>query len=284
MQAPATPRRTRPLSPAPVARYALCVLLAIIVLIPLVVAVVGGLRTTPQLLARPFSLVDPLTISNYAEILGSPAFWRQVVNSVLVMTLTTLAVLSLSSAAAFVLARMQFRGREPLFNFFTLGLLFPLPVAILPLYLVLRQLGLVDTLWGVILPQAAFALPFNIVLLRSFFVSVPAELEDAAYVDGAGPLEFLVRILLPLVRPALAAVAVVTMVTSWNNFFLPLVVLNSESLYTLPLGVIQYHGQYLADWARVLAFVSLALVPVVAFYLVAERHIVTGLTAGAVKG
>jgi raffinose/stachyose/melibiose transport system permease protein len=121
-------------------------------------------------------------------------------------------------------------------------------------------------------------------LLRSFFIAVPRDLEDAAYVDGAGPLEFLLRILLPLVRPALAAVAVLTMVTSWNNFFLPLVVLNSENLWTLPLGVTQFQGQYITDWAKVLAYVSLALVPAIIFYLVAERQLVAGLTAGSVKG
>jgi raffinose/stachyose/melibiose transport system permease protein len=200
------------------------------------------------------------------------------------MVLTTVIVLSLSSAAAFVIARMQFRGREPLYNFFTLGLLFPLPVAILPLYLLLRQMGLVDSLWGVIVPQVAFGLPWNILLLRSFFIAIPQDLEDAAYVDGASPLEFLLRILLPLVRPALAAVAVLTMVTSWNNFFLPLVVLNSEDLWTLPLGVTQFQGQHMADWAKILAYVSLALIPAVGFYLVAERQLVAGLTAGSVKG
>jgi raffinose/stachyose/melibiose transport system permease protein len=148
----------------------------------------------------------------------------------------------------------------------------------------LRQMGLVDSLWGVILPQVAFGLPFNIMLLRAFFLSVPRDLEDAAYVDGASPLEFMLRVLLPLVRPALAAVAVLTMVTSWNNFFLPLVVLNSDNLWTLPLGVMQFQGLYVSDWAKILAYVSLALVPAIAFYLAAERQIVAGLTAGAVKG
>ena len=222
--------------------------------------------------------------SNYGEILGSPLFWRQVLNSVLVMVLTTVIVLSLSSAAAFVIARMQFPGREPLFNFFTLGLLFPLPVAILPLYLLLRQMGLVDSLWGIILPQVAFGLPWNILLLRSFFLAIPRDLEDAAYVDGAGPLEFLLRILLPLVRPALAAVAVLTMVTSWNNFFLPLVVLNSENLWTLPARRHPVSGAIPDRLGASAGLRVTALVPAIGFYLVAERQIVAGLTAGSVKG
>jgi raffinose/stachyose/melibiose transport system permease protein len=281
LAAMAQPRR---FSAATALRFLACVAVAALVVTPLAVAVVGGFRANQQLILRPIAWPDPFVTSNYGEIASSPRFWQQIFNSVMVMLLTTVLVLSLSSAAAFVIARFQFRGREPLFNFFTLGLLFPLPVAILPLYLLLRQMGMVDTLWGVIVPQVAFGLPWNILLLRSFFIAIPRDLEDAAYVDGAGPLEFLLRVLLPLVRPALAAVAVLTMVTSWNNFFLPLVVLNSESIWTLPLGVTQFQGQYMADWARVLAYVSLALIPAIGFYLVAERQIVSGLTAGSVKG
>ena len=263
---------------------AVCTAVALLVVVPLALAVISGFRENNQLMLQPVAWPDPFITSNYGDILGSFSFWQQILNSVIVMLLTTVLVLSLSSATAFVIARMQFRGREPLYNFFTLGLLFPLPVAILPLYLLLRQMGLVDSLWGVILPQVAFGLPFNILLLRSFFLAVPRDLEDAAYVDGASPFEFMIRILLPLVRPALAAVAVLTMVTSWNNFFLPLVVLNSESKWTLPLGVTQFQGQYVSDWAKILAYISLALVPAIAFYLIAERQLVAGLTAGSVKG
>ncbi len=278
------PRRSGGIPTAEIARYVVLTLIAGIVLIPLLLALLGGFRENQDLLRNPAGWPDKLIISNYTDVLTRSAFWRQVFNSTVIMLLTTIIALSLSSAVAFVLARMQFRGREPLFNFFTLGLLFPLPVAILPLYLLLRNMHLVDSIWGVILPQVAFGLPWNVLLLRSFFLGVPRDLEDAAYVDGAGPFEFLIRVLLPLVRPALAAVAVLTMVTSWNNFFLPLVVLNSESLWTLPLGVTQFQGQYLTDWARVLAFVTLALFPAVAFYLVAERQLIAGLTAGSVKG
>jgi raffinose/stachyose/melibiose transport system permease protein len=220
----------------------------------------------------------------YTSVLQSASFWRQLANSVLVMAGTSAGVVSLASMAAFVFARMQFRGRELLFNFFTLGLLFPLAVAILPLYITLRQANLVDSLWGVILPQVAFGLPGNILILRGFFASVPRELDEAAAMDGCTPFGFFWRILLPLMRPALAAVAVLTMVASWNNFFLPLLVLNTEQLYTLPLGIQQFQGQFGTEWNRVLAFVSLALVPTIGFYLLAERQIVAGLTAGAVKG
>jgi raffinose/stachyose/melibiose transport system permease protein len=185
---------------------------------------------------------------------------------------------------AFVFARIKFPGREVIFNFFTIGLLFPLTVAILPLYITLRQVNLIDNLWGIILPQVAFGLPGNILILRGFFAAVPNELQEAASIDGCSSFGFFWRILLPIVRPALAAVVVLTMVASWNNFFLPLLVLNKEELWTLPLGIMQYQGQFGTDYAQILAFISLALVPTIIFYLLAERHIVSGLTAGAVKG
>ncbi|HEU4322007.1 MAG TPA: carbohydrate ABC transporter permease [Roseiflexaceae bacterium] len=265
-------------------QYAVAITVAVIVLVPLVAAVINGFKTNADLMAQPFGLPKRWVQENYTNVLQSASFWQQVSNSVWIMAATAFGVLVLSSMPAYVFARMNFRGRELLFNFFTLGLLFPITVAILPLYISLRQLNLVDSHWGIILPQIAFGLPGNILILRGFFATIPPELDEAAAIDGCGPAGFFVRILLPLMRPALAAVVVLTMVASWNNFFLPLLVLNTEQLYTLPLGIQQFQGQFGTDWGRVLAFVSLALLPTVGFYLLAERHIVAGLTAGAVKG
>lgn len=265
-------------------QYMAAAAVALLVIFPLVAAAVNGFKSNADLLLHPFSLPQTWQWENYTSVLGSESFWRQLFNSVLVMSATALGVMVLASMPAFVFARMQFRGREVLYNFFTLGLLFPIAVAILPLYITLRQASLIDSLWGVILPQIAFGLPSNILILRGFFASLPRELDEAAAMDGCTTVGFFVRILLPLMRPALAAVAVLSMVASWNNFFLPLLVLNSEQLYTLPLGIQQFQGQFGTDWGRVLAFVSLALAPTVGFYLLAERQIVAGLTAGAVKG
>jgi raffinose/stachyose/melibiose transport system permease protein len=271
-------------SASKIAQYTVLTFFAILTLGPLYVAFIGGLKTNVQLLDDPFGLPNKYIWSNYTDVLTGGSFWRQSANSILIMLATTLLVLALASTAAFVFARFTFRGREAIFTYFTLGLLFPASVAILPLYLLIRQLGLVNTMWGIILPQVAFLLPIGVLILRNFFIAIPIELEDAAAVDGASAFEFYWRILLPLSRPGLAAVAVLTMVLSWNNYFLPLVVLNSEKLYTLPLGVMQYRGQYASDWGAVLAFLSLAMVPAVVFYLFAERHIIAGLTAGGVKG
>ena len=268
----------------PLIQYIVAIFFALLVLIPLLTTVIGGFKSNAELLLRPFGLPSVWLTENYISVLYSQAFWRQMLNSTLVMAGTAIGVVVLASMPAFVFARMQFRGRDVLFNFFTLGILFPLAVAILPLYITLRQLNLIDTHWGIILPQIAFGLPGNILILRGFFAGLPRELEEAAAIDGCSPAGFFVRVLLPLMLPALAAVVVLTMVGSWNNFFLPLLVLNNEQLYTLPLGIMQFQGQFGTDWGRVLAFISLALVPTVVFYLFAERRIVAGLTTGAVKG
>ncbi|MEO8286624.1 MAG: carbohydrate ABC transporter permease [Chloroflexota bacterium] len=279
------PRQANPARAAlQLVKIGICLFIALMVLVPLGTAVLGGFKTTPDLVTSPFTWPNPFQLTNYQLVLESPSFWQQLGNSTLVMLATAAGVVLLASMPAYVFSRMNFRGREVLFNFFTLGLLFPLTVAILPLYITLRQANLIDNLWGIILPQIAFGLPGNILILRGFFAAVPVEIEEAAIIDGCSYIGFFWRVLLPLVRPSLAAVVVLTMVASWNNYFLPLLVLNHENLYTLPLGIMQYQGQFGTDWSKVLAFISLALVPTIVFYLLAERHIVSGLTAGAVKG
>lgn len=265
--------------------FAICAVVATIVLIPLIATVFGGLRTNAELLNDPFSIPKTLHWENFGRVLaGSSAFWGELLNSLLIVIGTLVVLLFSASLAAFVLARFTFPGRELIFNLFLFGLLFPLTVAVLPLYITIRSLGLLNTLWGIILPQVAFALPTTILILRNFFRAIPQELEDAAIIDGASMLGFFWRVLLPLSRPALAVVSMLAAVASWNNFLLPLLVLNDQTTWTLPLGALQFQQQYSTDWAAVLAFVTVAMIPAILIYLVAERQIVAGLTAGAVKG
>lgn len=266
------------------AQYAVCVIVAAIVCVPLLVTLFGGFKTTGELIANPFGPPNPVRFDAYIEILTGGEFFLQMRNSLVVLIGSVAISVSASAMAAFVFARMGFRGRDSLFTLISLGLLFPIAVAILPLYIQLRTMGLLDTLMGVILPLAAFSLPTNILILRSFFRSVPAELEDAAYIDGCSVVGFFWRIMLPLARPALATVAVLVMVTSWNAFLLPLLVLNNQSLWTLPMGVMKFSDEHGTDWGSILAFITLALIPPVIFYLLAQRQLIAGLTSGAVKG
>jgi raffinose/stachyose/melibiose transport system permease protein len=266
----------------PVAYLAAIVVLGVTV-VPLLFVLIGGFRTNAQINAHPAGLPSPWVWSNYSGILGTSAFWRFLGNSALIAVVATGTAVSVGSMAAFALSRYTFRGREAFYGLFTVGLLFPLGVATLPLYLLLRQIGLLENLFGVAIPEAAFSLPATIVILRPFMRAVPGEIEDAAVLDGASRLGFFWRILLPLSGPALTTVAVLAFVTSWNAYLLPLLVFNDQSHFTLPLGVATFQTQYSQDTARVLAFTALSMLPALGFLAVAERRIVGGLT-GAVKG
>jgi raffinose/stachyose/melibiose transport system permease protein len=265
-------------------RYAVLLAVTAVVVIPVAYAVLGGFRDAPQLAANPVGLPDPWVWTNYTDSLTSASFWIQLRNSTLVAVLSTVIVVLFAALAAFVLARREFPGRELAYTLFTLGLLFPATVAILPLLILVRDLGLLDNPLGLALPEAAFGLPLTIIILRPFFKSIPRELEDAASIDGCGALGFFFRVLLPLSRPALVTVAVLAIVSSWNQFLLPLVMLSDANNWTLPLGVTNFSTQYTTDTARILAYTTLALIPALGFYLVAERQLVGGITAGSVKG
>ena len=270
-------------------QYFILGIVVVIMFVPIVILIFGSLKTTGEMYSHPYAIPNPPHWENLMGILSTAAFWRLLLNSVVLMLATTAGVVFVCGLAAFVFARLDFRGKNWIFNLFTLGLMFPINVAILPVYFVLRQLNemgipLIDSLVGVMLVQIAFNISGNILILRGFFTAIPAELQDAAYIDGCNNFDFFWRILLPLARPALAAVAALTMIVSWNDLLVPLVVLNSDKLWTLPLGTMQFQGQYGQDLALVSAFVALSAIPTLIFYLLAERQIVSGLTAGAVKG
>ena len=189
-----------------------------------------------------------------------------------------------ASMAAFVFAHISFFGRSMLLNYITMGLLFPAATAILPLFIKVRDLGLLDHYLGVILPQVAFSLAMSILLLRRFFKELPEELLEAALVDGCSYFNFFRYVTLPLSRPILATVGTITFVHSWNAYLVPLVMLNSDKQYPWPMGIMIYQGEFSAEWHLILAFITLTLLPTIILFLFAQKHIVAGLTSGAVKG
>jgi raffinose/stachyose/melibiose transport system permease protein len=263
--------------------YLAAVVVIGITVVPLLFVVIGGFRTNAQLNESAVGLPHPWVFGNYTQILASAAFWEFLRNSAVIALIATALAVGLGSMAGFALSRYAFRGREAVYGLFAVGLLFPLAVAALPLYLLLRDIGLLENPLGVAVPEAAFSLPVTIVVLRPFMAAVPGEIEDAAVLDGATRLGFFWRVLLPLSKPALTTVAVLAFVTSWNQYLLPLLVFNDPTHFTLPLGVATFQSQYSQDTARVLAFTTLSMVPALGFFVVAQRRIVGGLT-GAVKG
>lgn len=251
---------------------------------PILYLILGGFKTQNQLATDPSGLPNPFVLQNYLDILSEGIFWRQLLNSTLVAVLTTIGVVIFGTMAAYPLARYQFAGRNLIFIIFTTGLMFPLTVAILPLYLLLRELGLVGSLWGLVVPQIAFGIALTVIIMRPFLASIPKELEEAAFVDGISRVGFFWRILLPLARPGMVTVGVLAFIGSWNAYLLPLLMLTGDaSNMTLPLGVTVFQGRYASSTTLIMAYTALAMIPALVFFLMLERRIVDGLT-GAVKG
>jgi raffinose/stachyose/melibiose transport system permease protein len=266
------------------ARLAVLLVFATFVLGPLTVAIFGGFKTNGELRTNPFGLPAIWNTQFYGALLGDPSFWRYMGNSLVISLLTVVFTLIVSAAAAYVFAQIRFLGSKMLQAYLLTGLIFPFATAILPLFIKVRDLGLLDTWWAVILPQTAFGLSLSVLLFKTFFEQLPKELFEAAYVEGCGYARFFWQFTLPLSTPILATVGVFTFVQSWNNFLLPLVVVNSRDLFTWPLGMMQFRGEYLVEWNRSLAFITLTIMPAVLFFVAAQKYIVAGLTGGAVKG
>ncbi|MCC2309861.1 carbohydrate ABC transporter permease [Cellulomonas chengniuliangii] len=263
--------------------YGLALVVVALTVGPVLYGVLGGFRSNAQLAETPAGLPSPWVLSNYSGVLTNPDFWRYTLNSTVIALVTTAIVVVFGMMAAYPLARYRFRGREQLFLVFVAGLLFPATVAIIPLFiLITKDLQLGNTWWGVALPQAAFALPTTVIILRPFLQALPDELEEAALLDGASRVGFFWRILVPLSGPGMVTVGVLAFVGSWNAYLLPLLLLQG-GMKTLPLGVADYSSEYSSDTAGVFAFTSLAMIPALVFFLAMQKRIVNGLQ-GAVKG
>lgn len=263
--------------------YVVAVIVIALMLAPVLFIIIGGFRTNAQITTDPSGLPSVWNIGNYLDVLTGGMFWRLVGNSLIAGLATTFGVVLLGLMASYVLARYSFRGRGILYAMFAAGLMFPMTVAITPLYLVVKNLGLMNSLGGVILPQIAFALPTTIIILVPFLRAIPDEIQEAAFIDGCSRLGFFWRMIVPLAMPGVITVGILAFIASWNSYLLPLFILNNDAVFTLPLGVQSFASQYSVDTAKVLAFTSLSMIPALVFFALFERRIVGGLT-GAVKG
>ncbi|OJX75686.1 MULTISPECIES: carbohydrate ABC transporter permease [unclassified Leifsonia] len=263
--------------------YFIAFVVIALMVVPIIYIILGGFRTNSQITVDPAGFPNPWNVQNYLNVLGGSVFWGQVLNSTIVALVTTIGAVGLGLMASYVLARYQFRGRGALYALFAAGLMFPITVAITPLYLVVRNLGLMNSLGGVIIPQIAFALPTTIIILVPFLRAIPDEIQEAAFIDGCSRLGFFFRMVLRLSLPGVITTGILAFIGSWNSYLLPLFILNNDSTFTLPLGVQAFSSQYATDTAQVLAFTSLSMIPALIFFSLFERRIVGGLT-GAVKG
>ena len=255
----------------------------LVFLFPFVWMVSTSLTTTGELFKLPPQLIpNPIDGAAYERLFTEVPILRWVLNSVGVsLAVTFLQVLS-SAMAAYAFTRLTFRGRNAIFVLFLATLMVPFQVMVVPLFIELRYMGMLDSYWGLIIPE--MAMPFGVFLLRQAFLGLPRELEEAAFMDGAGHIRNFFTLVLPLSKPAIATVAVFSFMGSWNNFLWPLIIINSPDLMTLPLGLSSLSSRFVTDWNLVLAGATISVLPIVAVFLFAQRYVLQGVAMSGLKG
>jgi raffinose/stachyose/melibiose transport system permease protein len=267
-----------------IAVYLILALLALVFLYPVVLMTLAAFKTTPEIFRNPFGLPASWSLDSFTEVWRRANFGLYLRNSLFISALSVALLLSCAAPAAYALSRYRFALKPLLFLFFLAGIMIPIRLGILPLYLLMRDLHLLDTPLSLALTYAASGMPMSVFLLATFFRTLPGELEDAARMDGCTEPQIFRRIMLPLVRPGLATVIIVNIVPWWNDFFFPLLFIQSDRWKTIPLGMQVFFGQHLTNWSLVFSGMLLASLPLLIVYLIMSRQFISGLTAGAVKG
>jgi raffinose/stachyose/melibiose transport system permease protein len=258
-------------------------LTTLVMLYPIAVVVFSAFKTTGEIYSTPFGLPESFDLSNIETIWRETAFPLYLANSVIVTGASILSIVVIGTMAAYALARYTFRGNEFIYLFFLAGLMLPLKLAIIPLFIQLTTIGLVDTRLGLVIVYTAMGLPSAIFILTGYLRSLPKELEEAARIDGAGEARIMLTVMLPLARPAMVIAAINNAVPIWNDFFFPLVFIQTDSRKTLPQGLTIFMGEYNTEWGVLFAGLTIAALPITLVYIFLSRQFVAGMTQGAVK-
>lgn len=257
---------------------------AILALYPVFLMMISSLKDNTEIYTRPLSFPEKLSLESYRAILHDTPFLNYLFNSLYISLVSVLLVLLLSSMAAYYIARTKFKWNAYLYFFFLSGLMIPLKLGILPMFIIYKNLGVLDHHLSLILTYVSSGMPFSVFVLTGFFKTLPIELEESARIDGATDFQVLYRIIIPLMRPALATVAIMNFISLWNDFFYPLIFIKTEELKTLPLAMMSLFGQYETDWSVLFAGLTLSTLPMLLLFLIASKQFLEGMTAGAVKG
>ncbi len=271
-----------PRARAAIPTYAIFLLLAAAVLYPLVWMVLSSLKTQPEIFQDPMGLPQDPNLDNYARALGEGNFALNLLNSLIVTLPAVFLLVLISAFAAFAFARLKFPGRRILFYLLLIGVMVPPQAIVIPVFQVIFRLGLLNTFTGLVLVYLSWS-PVAILILTTFFRGIPQEMFEAAQIDGAGLIRSLFRIALPLAMPAIATVGIFYFVWIYNDLLYPLVLLQDPSKATIPIGLLQFQGQYRSDWATQNAALTMAMSIQVIVYMFAQDKFVRGLTAGALK-
>jgi raffinose/stachyose/melibiose transport system permease protein len=264
--------------------HAVMIAVCLIVLIPIIMVVLGSFKTVNEFFAKPYSLPEAYDFFNYRKAWSEANIQTTLRNSILVTGLSVLISTVLACLAAYGIARFRFNGRMGIRLLFVGGLVVPVQLIILPIFVILKDLGILGDIRSLIAVYSVFAIPLGVLVLSGFFGLLPKDLEDAARIDGASHLEIFWRIMLPLSRPALAAVVILNGVWIWNDFFLGFILINNPDAETMPVGIMSFRGTYSTEWGLIFASVTISALPVVIAYLLLSRQFIAGLTAGSVKG
>ena len=251
---------------------------------PLLWVLFGSLKTKPEIISNVWGPPAGLEFQNYADAWHIAGMSSRIVNSVSITAAALIILVAAATPCAYAIARLKFRGRIAVTAIIVASMLVPPQVMAIPLFLVARDLGLINNRLGMAVIYAATSLPLSVFILRSFFMTLPADLEDAARVDGASRLAILIHIMLPLVRPGVALVLIFGFIEIWNDFFLAFLLLRKPELQTIPLGLVSFFQQYDSLWNFYFAALMITTLPVIIVFLLLQRQFIAGLTAGAVKG
>ncbi|UOQ44035.1 carbohydrate ABC transporter permease [Halobacillus salinarum] len=263
--------------------YVLAIALLLFTGVPFFIMVSASFKSQIEFMGSPWALPENFSFENY-RLLFESDFFHFFLNSVIVSVISVVAVIVLAAMASYPLARMKFKLNRPLFLLFLVGMMIPIHTTLIPIFLLTKNLGLYDTIWALPGPYIAFAIPVSIVIFTQFLQELPKELEESAKMDGCGHFRLFWRILFPLLTPAVATVAIYNFIQIWNEFVFALVLTNSESNATLPLGLREFYGQFSVNVPGIMAALTLGSLPLLLVYLLAQEKIVKGIAAGSVKG
>lgn len=269
----------------PVVIFIVLLILSILFLAPTFGVLLSSVKTTRDIsLGELWKIPNELYFGNYVEVLSNPAVGQYFVNTLLVTVPATFASIVLGSLAGYVFAKLPFRGSEILFLILVSGMFFPPQVILIPLFRLFNSLGLIDTLWPIFLVHTALGIPICSLLMRNFFSTIPAEVREAAILDGANEWQILTRIALPLSLSALAVLATLQFTWIWNDFLWPLIFTQSDEKRTIMIGIVNLRGQYTVAWGVQGALSLIASLPTILIFLFFQRYFIKGMTMGAVKG
>ncbi|MFD2115098.1 carbohydrate ABC transporter permease [Paenibacillus yanchengensis] len=267
-----------------VVAYTFLGLLTVFNIVPIFYMIVGSFKTESEYALSPFAMPEKFQFSNYTKAWEVANMDVYFLNSILITIISLIVTVLLGALAAFFLARFEFKLRGPIYALFLLGMLVPIHATLIPIFMIMKSLNFLDTYMSLILPYTAFHLSLTVFILEGFMRGFPRDLEESAVVDGAGIYRIFWSIILPITKPALATVIILNFIYNWNEYLFALVLISSESIKTLPLGIANFVGIETASLTLQMAALTIALVPIIIFYLILQKQLVNGMVAGAVKG